>query len=386
MTDPLPTSKAAGRSYAARTRAASPARHSTGGDGGPNLATAARARVSSAGGRARSSSPAARRSSLGGERPSPIAAGLTLQRPLVAGNIGGGSYAAQARGSSPLRSSWGGDGPVLSARCRSASPAHLRGDKASASPPACSHHQPGSSSSDKHKQQQQSRPRRNSSSGGGGPTAAEGHKKVGEYDRPWRQNMKPASHMTPSPARAPAGTAAANGAASTPRAPVAAAQSPEAATAADGTIAAAAAAVLMLAGGEAAAGQPYVLKSKRRTAEEHAALQVGQPSMCLPATTSWLLALAAPLQFAHHTPLQQPGRSRDRQRKHREHRLLTFWLGLFVCVACCKSGIRWPQFVCHACRLFFCRITCASSSKRLPSERRQRSSWRLQQQPRGRRP
>lgn len=340
MTDPLPTSRAAGGSYAARARAASPARRSTGGDGGPNLATAARAQRVSAGGRARSSSPAARRSSLGGERPSPTAAGLGLQRPLVAGSIGGGSYAAQARGSSPLRSSWGGDGRVLSARCRSASPAHLRGDKASASPPACSHHQPGSSSSsDKHKQRQQSRPRRNSSSGGGGPAAAEGHKRVGEYDRPWRQNMKPASHMTPSPARAPAGTAVANGAASTPRAPVAAAQSPDAATAADGTTAAAAAAaVLMLAGGEAAAaaaGQPYVLKSKRRTAEEHAALQVGQPSVCLPAATSWVLALAAPLQFAHHTPLQQPGSSTDHLRKHREHRLLTFWRGLFVCFALC---------------------------------------------------
>lgn len=267
-------------SYAARARAMSPARRSLGGDT-PTLATASRERAPSGGtdmARARSSSPA-RRSSLGPE--GSFNAGSSGRK-----SLGSGSYAAQAHGSSPLRRSLGSDAP-LSARCRSASPATLRGRQAPASPHTASN-QPGSSSTDRHKQRQQ----HGSSSGGGAAAAAAAHaaKKVGEYDRPWRQNMKPVSHITPSPARAHASTAA--GAASRP---AAAAEAPAGPAAADGAAAAAAAEAMHMLGAQAAApGQPYLLKSKRRTDEEHAALQVGRTLSDHNAAMSAILWLTGP--------------------------------------------------------------------------------------------
>lgn len=281
-----PAVKAANGSYAARARACSPARHSLGGDA-PNLATAARTRTSSGGGameRARSSSPA-RRSSLGAEGLFP--AGTSLRN-----SLGGGSYAAQARGSSPLRRSLGSDVPLsasLSARCRSASPATARGRRTTASSsPRLVSHQPGSSSSDKHKQRQ---PRQQPSSSAAPANAQQGAKKVGEYERPWRQNMKALSHRTPSPARAHA-TAAPVAAVSTP---AAAAEAPAAADGAAVT-AAAAEAMHLLSADAAVPGQPYVLKSKRRTAEEHAALQVGQ-CCCLSQRLACVLCASAYASF-----------------------------------------------------------------------------------------
>jgi hypothetical protein len=261
------SSKGISGSYAARARAMSPARRSLGGDA-PTFATAARTRAPSGGAMAAacSSSPA-RRASLGPEGSFNAASSGRKSQ-------GGGSYAAQARGSSPLRRSLGSDAP-LSARCRSASPVTLRGRQAPALPHTASN-KPGSSSSssssaDRHKQRRQ----HDNSSGGGAAAAvsaaAHGAKKVGEYDRPWRQNMKPASHSTPSPARVHASTAA--DAANKPA--LAAAEAPVGLATEDGAAAAAAADAMHMLGAQAAAhGQPYVLKSKRRTAEEHAALQV----------------------------------------------------------------------------------------------------------------
>lgn len=99
--------------------------------------------------------------------------------------------------------------------------------------------------------------------------------------------MKPVSHRSPSPGRVHAGAAAtaAGGAAaaagdvgdvSKPSPDVLPAGRPAAAAGGGPADAAAAAAVaLQMLGADAAEdGQQYVLKSKRRTAEEHAALQV----------------------------------------------------------------------------------------------------------------
>lgn len=217
-----------GSGYAAQARAASPGRRSLG-EGMPALATATRVRVSGSGSgtpRARSSSPT-RHSSSGLE--GSFSSNASGRKSL------GGSYAAQARGSSPARRSIGADVPAaLPARCRSESPA--RGVHAGKAPPAAA--------------------------GSGGAE----HKKVGEYDRPWRQNMKPVS--TPSPAQVNAAAAAA--AVSKPSAAAAAASPAQA----DMAAAAAVASLHALGTEGGAPGQPFVLKSKRRSAEEQAALQV----------------------------------------------------------------------------------------------------------------
>lgn len=268
----------------------------------------------------RSSSPARRSQSIGPEFPVPAAAAPASR--AQHGVSGSSSAIARAQSTSPSRfrglfgysSSLAGRrslGPepvaaasmaapapgagagALPARCRSASPAALRGRGAASVTSAAGMVRgdvAGASSSDRssskrlsaqHQQRQQ--PASSSSrsharppgtaataaaAGAAAGSSAPKQKVVGGYDRPWRSNMKPVTHRAPSPARAQAATVM-----------TAAPSTPPGGALGGGGAAAAAVAIHMLAAD--ADGQPYVVKSKRRTAEEHAALQVCS-AVCVP--------------------------------------------------------------------------------------------------------